>query len=119
MINKQPSMYEDKYGDVPSYLMKYRKPEKVRRQINSILVHELIVWAEIEYHDTKNYYESIQDYYKLNILKRRSQFDVLASSRVFMDLCRCMTQEEWDSLPKAYKKLLARVYKLRLEKYVH
>ena len=119
MINKQPSLYEHKYGDVPAYLMKSRKPVMVKRDITASLIFEVVSWAEKEYFDTRSYYEAMQDYLRLDIVKRRSMLDVLASSKIFKGICRAMTQEEWDALPKAYKKFIAKANKLRLEKYTH
>ena len=116
MINSQPSLtHGNKYKDVPAYLRKYYKP--VRRDISSRFIQTVLSWAEIEYHDNLNYYEAIQDYDMVRVIKTKTMFDVLASSKVFRNIAENITQVEWDKLPDAYKEVLTIVNNLRLNKY--
>ena len=79
----------------------------------------MITWAEKEYTDTVHYYESIMDYHKYNLAKRRNLFDVLACSNIFKSVTKNITQEEWDKLPNVYRRALAHVNKLRFERYLN
>ena len=109
----EPPQPKRKQVEIPSFMRKYGYNDTLP-VIDLAYIIELLKWAELEYNDTKNFFEFSNNIKTLNLMKKLSPRDaqvrILAETQEFKKFIIGMEEDIWNSLPRVIQIFLADVY---------